>query len=289
MGEKRITDFDIVDPDAMPNNAAVYTVLPSEVTPELIERHFNWLDFKNWFLTFGNSILDVVLNTTHRSSNGVDHFNLLNSLKGMNHIILTNYKTTGKPAIVANSQIEINGAIYTNPTEVAITGVTPNDSWRDILLTPNGTSFLASFIAPGIAAWSDSRQGIYSGNDRVPAIVFIDGSGDFINKNVLIVNNRTVEIKMQIGSWSMVAESAIALDMYTLGSMLRSVYITIIQDASLNITPLGLGEFAIAGNYAWEPGNPGIAIVRTSGGFYDSSGYNDLNINRGFITITYEV
>ena len=52
MGEKRITDYDVVDPAVLPDDSIVYAVLPSEVLPEDVDRHFNWLAFKNWLQSF---------------------------------------------------------------------------------------------------------------------------------------------------------------------------------------------------------------------------------------------
>ena len=65
---------------------------------------------------------------------GVAVSDISNAYKGLNRVVLTNYTGTGKPAIAANSVCEINGTLYTNPSEVAITGSTVNTTWYDILL-----------------------------------------------------------------------------------------------------------------------------------------------------------
>ena len=62
---------------------------------------------------------------------------LLATLKGFMQIDLTNWATGTIPEIVANSVVEINGSLYTNPSAVAITGATVNSTWYDILLTPS--------------------------------------------------------------------------------------------------------------------------------------------------------
>jgi len=49
-GFKRIEDYDVVDPVVLPDDAVIYTVLPNESTPALIDRHWNWLAFKNWLV-----------------------------------------------------------------------------------------------------------------------------------------------------------------------------------------------------------------------------------------------
>ncbi len=72
-GFKRITDYDVVDPAVLPDDAVVYTVLPSEATPALIDRNWSWAGFKAFLATFVTAVADVVANTTHRSSDGSDH------------------------------------------------------------------------------------------------------------------------------------------------------------------------------------------------------------------------
>lgn len=232
------------------------------------------------------------LNTTHRGSDGTDHFNLLNSLKGMNHVVLTNYTTTGVPAIAANSQVEINGSIYTNPSEVAISGSTSNDTWYDILLTPSGTTFTASFVARGTGVWSDSKQGLYSGNNRVVAIAKRDTSSSiWINKNILIVNNRIVKIKSKIGDWNMSIDDTI-----TIGNgisdflKVRSLTAIIIRDDDNRIYNLASSETSGDANGSIPYIDATIiSLTRRIGSLFDGPNFDSTSFNRGWVIITYEV
>ena len=233
----------------------------------------------------------IIPNTTHRGSDGTNHFNLLNSLKGMNHVVLTNYDTTGIPAIAANSQIEINGSIYTNPSEVAITGTTANTTWYDILLTPSGTTFTASFIARGTGVWSDSLQGLYSGNNRVVAIARRDTSSSiWINKNILIINNRTVKIKMEIGDWDMVALASVDIAHGLVDhSKIRSLSIILIKDDGTIIPWFGsINQFDVV-DLVPSIDATNITLNRQGGGGYDNTDYDSTSFNRGWDTIQYEV
>ena len=243
----------------------------------------------------GKDHSDVVLNNTHRGSNGNDHSNVVNAYKGLNRIVLTNYTGTGKPAIAANSVCEINGILYTNPSEVAITGTTANTTWYDILLTPSGSTFTASFIARGTGVWSDSKQGLYSGNNRVVAAAFRNTSdSDWINKNILIVNNRTIEIKMEIGIWDLDATISISVT-HGISNFLkiRGVAITIQNDALSNLytMPTNIGSSGSNASSLFVSGFNATTVTldRVTSSFFDSTTFDSTSFNRGDLTIEYEV
>jgi len=65
-GFKRITDYDVVLPADLPDDAIVYVALPSEATPVLIDRKWTWANFKSWLTSWITSHSDVEANTTHR-------------------------------------------------------------------------------------------------------------------------------------------------------------------------------------------------------------------------------
>ncbi len=242
------------------------------------------------------NISDVNDNTTHRTSDGKNHFDVANSLKGMNRIVLTNYTTTGIPAIAADSQCEINGNIYTNPSEVVISGSTVNDTWYDILLTPSGTTFTASFIARGTGVWSDSLQGLYSGNNRVVAIARRDASSSvWIYKNVLIVANHLIGIKLDIGDWDMstaTGVSGVSIASGILQEKVRAVSVMIIDDNSTIVFPLNTGGTGSNGEmqgFVDDITDGAITLRKLTGGDFDGVSYDSTSFNRGWVTITYEV
>jgi hypothetical protein len=78
---------------------------------------------------------------------------------GKHNVSLTNYNTTGLPAIAAGSIVECNGALYEFTSEEAITG-SPSNGTVYIQIVPDTTTCTAAFTntAP---TWSDAKQGFY--------------------------------------------------------------------------------------------------------------------------------
>lgn len=211
--------------------------------------------------------------------------------KGDMAIDLTHYDDLIKPAIVAESSVEINGGFYTNFAEVGIAGITANDTWYDILLIPAGRTFTASFVAKNSGVWAASKQGLYSGNNRVVGCVYQDGSGDFINKNILVVKNRTIEIIMNVGDWNMdtTASKEVAHNLPDYKKV-RSIIVLINADVDINEND----SFPAPSNNATSAeiitmDNVNVQMIRATTGVYDNTAYNATPYNRGFITIKYEV
>jgi len=78
---------------------------------------------------------------------------------GKHTVSLTNYNTTGLPAIAAGSIIEVSGALYEFTSDEAITG-SPSNGAVYIQIIPGATTCTAAFTntAP---TWSDAKQGFY--------------------------------------------------------------------------------------------------------------------------------
>lgn len=247
----------------------------------------------------GSSFLTITdtLYTTDYEDNIASNLNLINSsFKGMNAIAVTNYQTTTVPAIKEQSRCEVNGTVLSNPSDITITGATINDTWYEILLTPSGSSFTASFIARGTGVWDDTKQGLYSGNNRVVAIVLRDGSGNFINKNILSISNRTITIKIEMGDWDMDASSNI-LVVHGIPDKkkIRGVTAIVRDDNDSSYFDFATRNMETAGSVA--PFDFGInlsnatqiTLVRSALGAFNAVLYDSTSFNRGWITITYEV
>lgn len=84
------------------------------------------------------------------------------SFVGKHNVSLTNYNTTGLPAIAAGSIIEVSGALYEFTSDEAITG-SPSNGTVYIQIIPGATTCTAAFTntAP---TWNDSKQGFYGTN-----------------------------------------------------------------------------------------------------------------------------
>lgn len=225
---------------------------------------------------------------------------LLDSLfKGMNNIQLTEFTTFTVPKIAAGGSCEINGKIRTNSSELTITGSTSNNNWYDILLTPSGGTYTASFVARNTGVWSNVKQGLYSGNNRVVACVFRDSSGNFISKNILIVISRTVKIKAEF-IWNMepVPNSEIAVahglsnitKMKTVEAMIRNDTGNVMYRVDGYVHGSNLA-------FRWSGmGSPPETVINTNNvyiyratGFIGSTEFNSTSIIRGAVIITYEV
>jgi hypothetical protein len=213
--------------------------------------------------------------------------------KGYISLDLTNYNTTAAPQIVAGSVVEINGKIYRNNVAVTITGSVSNSTWYDILLTPSGSTYTATYVARETGVWDSAKGGLYSGNNRVVACVYVDGSGNYINKNMLNVVNRKIELKIEIGPWDMDTVRSInfpnPIDLSSY--IVTSAYMVIINDA-------GTSWYAIYGNVNSIP-DASINTFTTLftyfklqselNGQFDVASFSSTASSRGWIYFTYEV
>jgi hypothetical protein len=213
--------------------------------------------------------------------------------KGDHSIVLTEQDTTTVPAIAAGCCVEINGGFYTNFSDIAISGSTSNSTWYDILLTPSGRTFTASFIARGTGTWDDDKQGMYSGNNRVIGCVYRNGSAEYVSKNVFNVVNRSVEIKIDIGGWNMDSTISVSIPHGLAISDVLGANITATVNNDVGSACAPLDSFnSIAGTS--EGGVSAatstiIALDRRTGGSFDSTAFDDDTINRGHIYFNYKV
>jgi hypothetical protein len=220
-----------------------------------------------------------------------DKANMMTFSKGAMNLALTEWDTNTQPEIAAGSQIEINGKYYNSITDVSVSGSTSNSTWYDILLTPSaGVTFTASFVARETGSWSDSKQGLYSGDNRVVACVYVDGSGNFINKNILKVVNRKIELTCEIGDWNMVSTTYIEIPHGVTYGNIRSIYVVVRNDANITMFPLDYRSYAAdvpSGSWYW--GTSIIRLGRYGGGYFDETNFDSTSYNRGWITIIYEI
>jgi len=215
------------------------------------------------------------------------HNSNINFILGEMNIVLTNYTGTGVPQIASGSWAEINGRKYIITSNLSITGATVNNTWYDILLTPAGGGFTASYIARGTGAWSDSKRGLYSGNNRVVACVKRSTSSSlWINKNILQVVNRTLKIKFETGDWNMVSTGTLNVNHGLLLATVRTLNTMIRNDAGTLFSALNFTGFF--SNYE-EILSTYVRLIREAGSTFDSTDYDATSYNRGWITIEYEV
>lgn len=204
---------------------------------------------------------------------------------------LTELDTVNAPKIAAGSTVDVNGSCCVFSSEESISGTTSSSTWYDIKLTVSGSSVTASFVARGTGVWSDAKQGLYDGNDRIIGCVYKDASGNFINKNVLFAINRLIEITMEIGDWNMDTTNDKSVG-HGLGSdfiKVRSVSALIKLDSGAGLFPIDKmsATYHLEGaiqtvDASW------IYLTRTPSGFFDQTGF-DAAGNRGFLMVIYKV
>jgi hypothetical protein len=222
----------------------------------------------------------------------LENYGIYRMFKGLNAVNLTNFLNNTQPQIDGNSAIEIDGGVYWNTSNVSITGSTSNSTWYDIQLTPSGTSFTAAFVARGSGIFNNNKQGLYNGTPRVVACVYRDSSGNFNQKNILNVQNRTVEITLAIGSWNMQSTSNLAI-VHGLGTpqdKIISCVIGIYKDSTGQYFP-EYYEDGVDGNpgLVWNINSSNVSMAVNTGKIFDSSSFSSTSINRGYIFLRYRI
>ncbi len=118
------------------------------------------------------------------------------SYKTQADITITNYDNDSAPQVTAGSIFVNNGAQFENTTLATPTGYAgiTNSTEFYLYYDESGGVFIYSNTAP---AWSDAKQGLYNGNDKVFFSMYKDSGGTlYQNKNKYI--GRYKEKPMQI-------------------------------------------------------------------------------------------
>lgn len=133
-----------------------------------------------------------------------------------------------------------------------------------------------------------SPDNTYNGYQLVEAL---DGKiEDFIKTKLQHQNpNNLIKKVIEIGAWDMDANSAINISHGVDFTKIKSISVIIISDSGLSYFPIRKGDMIsglIDGNFWFD--STFITLQRRSGGSFNSAGYDDSVMNRGYITITYE-
>ena len=238
---------------------------------------------------------------------------IVSSLLGFQAISLTEFATSAQSLIAAGSKIEIGGAYFTfsgneTPNASSWTAIgTGNVAY--IGLTPTGSAgsqVLTAAYSDTAPVWSTSKQGWYASAASIAR--YIGGvykAGATSYEDVFIIpsaqevipDSTIMRKRFQIGSWDM---DATASTIISVGSInppsVRNLFGVVFDDNTLASYPIPCGP--VAGTAAtammqiWFTNvnaSQNVIIYRLNGGLFDSATFNDSAINRGWITVEYEV
>jgi hypothetical protein len=219
---------------------------------------------------------------------------------------------TSAPTIAVGSVIEINGSVFEVQTSAITIGSVPGGATDDlyIKLTVTGGTTVTADWSTTAPTWDAAKGGWFDGTNKVlPFVVDYDGSTTWDNKREIVsrfnensynypdggtdsIDAHLVKTVFQIGAWDMDATIVITVN-HSIPDItkIRSVSAMIFNDAGTFILPLdsfnsstGTMQGGVTDISATQ-----VRLTRLAGGSFDSTSYNDAVINRGYITVEYEV
>ncbi len=94
---------------------------------------------------------------------------------------------------------------------------------------------------------------------------------------------------IEIGDWDMTATAFVGVAHGLTPADIRSISVVIQADAGapVHMLPVGIADATDATMHAWvvRADNTNIVLFRLTGGFFNSTNYNDTSFNRGWVTI----
>ena len=177
------------------------------------------------------------------------------SYKTQADISITNYDNDSAPQVTAGSIFVNNGAQFENTTLATPTGYAgiTNSTEFYLYYDESGGVFIYSNTAP---TWSDAKQGLYNGNDKVFFSMYKDSGGTlYQNKNKYIgrYKERPMQIETQIKEET--------------GTQLTANSVNDIDVTGFSFTPTAILDVKI---YAWVYTQNEYALTTTDVVFGDS-------------------
>jgi hypothetical protein len=225
---------------------------------------------------------------------------------GAMSISLSEVGTTAAPSIQLGSAVEVDGSFYRFDSTSAITDTgiaNGSDLW--VKLSASSTTLTPSFTTSK-PSWNAAKQGWYStGSDRYVAWCRKSTGGAYLYKHILPQDNQdSIEFNnvININTWNMDGTASVSIK-HNLGSnfnKIREIDVKINNDAGtslydlyadLNFDDTSLGD-GIAG-WIGVVNSSNIVLVRQQRAGaplgFDSSDFNSTSVQRGFVSIKYEV
>ena len=237
-----------------------------------------------------------IIEPTAGSTDWTDASVLFNiALVGIIPLSLTNWDTTGIPAIAEGSKIEVAGSVYTFASTESIGGTASTSNINYIMVTTSSSSITASYTT-NAPVWVASKHGWY--DSSTGAKRYVGGCG--INKHMKWIydkgHDNNFNKTLEIGDWNMDSLTVVSID-HGLGAQynnIRSIEAIIRNDTDtmshmIDEVDNGADPNLIRGGIH-EIDENGFDILRRAGQtIFDSIDFNATSYNRGFVTIWYGV
>lgn len=217
---------------------------------------------------------------------------------GYSGISLTEFATTTEPEIAAGSKVEVGGSLFTFALDEEITGFggisNSSDIW--VKIVPAGAAVTVEFTETP-PAWSDSKQGWYSSNDRHVAWMRKDTGGNAIYKNILPQEQRKeliIEETIDIGTWDMDTDASKPVaHQLEQAQNFRGYEVFVRRDSGdYYVDKLTTGQDSTDGEmqgYVERQMLSSFSLVRLTGGVFDNGNYTTEARTRGWIRFKYKI
>ncbi len=243
-----------------------------------------------------------IVEPTAGSTDWADVSTIINdTMQGFMAVSLTNYDTTDVPLIAAGGKVEVAGSLYTFASTEAITGsLSTNQNY--ILLTTSSSSITASYTSdvptwvPSKHGWYDSSTGVqrYIGGlstDNGGKWIYETGQQNRVGTFEEQENNLTFKMKViPIGIWDVPATNPKVV-FHTLGDNIRSISVIMYDEVND-----WFWDWNAQSHSSTESINQTILIKSTSislaagnNSFFFTANFDSTTVNRGYITVWYEV
>jgi len=157
-------------------------------------------------------------------------------------------------------------------------GQTSNFSTRLIATVPNTTESIPGKIE--LATQTEVNDGLATSRAVVPST--LKGVTDVINDKFGGVGTKVIEI----GDWNMDSTSIVSINHNLTFTDIIGIQILIRDDGNSLKTELShLDSTTVSGTYSIN--STLVTMIRTSGGFYDNTTYDQTSFNRGWVILSY--
>ncbi len=219
------------------------------------------------------------------------------SYKTQADITLTNYDNDTAPQVTAGSIFVNNGAQFENTTLVTPTGYAglTNSTTFYLYYDESGGVFIFSNTVP---TWSDAKQGWYNGNDRAFFSIFKDSGGTLYQTKLSLIHKSNNQIAGGLQTDNILVKThVVPIGIWDMTGGTKNVtlptgitYANIISIIAMVRNDANTGRYHLQGiNGGYTLTSTQITLEREAGGIFNGANFNDGGLDRGIVTIQYEV